>query len=685
MPASDLDVLGAQIARFLERALTTPDRDQDVAESAYLCGALQTALDAEARWDASTGEKAKARWDQGLERVGRYLAGCFRETPERWAALARLIRVFVRAVWLEEHPLAQKHMQRRLPGAPVLHYVQLDVLKPFMRALLRAASGEERIALFGQIKDWEVWRALADALAPMAMSSDELVALFHTFDVFSRNDGARGEIFEKLMAWAGEHPEVTKPVVDAWVRGEPRVSKLDREAVRLLIEAVVEQHGDDADTGAWRDQVIEALARRKDEGSWKLAALVACFAWPKATLTAKRHELLLQHVERFPEHLVKIGLWAMTRDAREHPAESIATTRKLLAMIPAAADPEHPLIVAQIADRALHGARDRGIGTTLVAPLLEPLLLVPPEHGSRGLGLDSFLAMLLEEDATAARAFLARWLTQHASAFIGQVRSLEDYLPLLADRLGPAQEATWIVGFIVAPSAELRATAIFLLAARRAPPVSPEAFAPLDDQQARALAHLLAGGPILGRTWIPALIQLALAKPAVFDVVRSILLEDAALNYPASCRSAIKGIEEAKDRIDPPRAALRQLGADLRTRLEELDAAYQQRHSIGEIISYRPASDAWHKVEQRRLEASFRDAQKQFLFMQFATKIPVARGSQSLLSPEQSTPSEMKELSFSMELPIGELVDPLGARLSRAAHYARGEALLAEHYQERTT
>jgi hypothetical protein len=672
------EAIGARIATFLEGALIDLEPERDAPVSAQICGDLLKVLDNAAAWEVAEAAAAKESWRHTLGGIAMQVSMVFKDRSEQWSRVAKLAAIYIRSAWVPKHCLARLDMQRRQPVGPVLHYVELDFATPFLRGLLSSARAEQRAVFFDEIKSWEVWTALANALDSFRPTSEELAAAFRSFDTFSRNDGARGDIFEKLMAWAVRAPDVVQRVVDGWLNQEPAYATLDREPIRLLVEALVEHHGADEKIIAWRDRLIDNLSRRNEEHYWKLAALLACFAWPKdpPTPVAVKHALLLEHVRRFPGRLVTVGLLAMVRDAREWPTEAVDTTIKLLEMAPTDAGSEYPLIVAQIAHRTLLATREKGCDVSFLDPLLPVLLHIPIEQSGSGIGLDSFLAMLFNEDAARARSFVTQWLEHHASAPRDRILSLEDILPSLVHKMGPVQESVWITGFMVSPAARLRMMASYLLGARRGA-LPAEAYRELDEKQVRALAHLLAGGPILGKVWVPALFRLALAKPAAMSAIRSILLEDAAINYPSSCRASMKIWSEAKGLLPDVLIATGEILVELERRLAELDASHNRKRSIGELAQYHPAHEAWIAEQQRIMDSSFQSAQSRSALIQLATRMPVARGSHALMSFEQQQPTELKEHTGSFELPIAEALDPLGARLARFEHYQKAEALLA--------
>ncbi len=679
----ELEAIGAQIATFLERALIDLEPERDVPGSEQICVDLLKVLDHAAAWEVAEEAAARESWRHALEDIAKQVAIVFKEQPEQWSRVAKLVGIYIRSAWVPKHHLAKYHMQRRQPAGPVLHYVELDFATPFLRGLLSSARAEQRAVFLGEVKSWEVWTALADALDSFHPTSEELATAFRSFDTFSRNDGARGDIFEKLMAWAASAPDVVQRVVDGWLNQEPAYTTLDREPIRLLVEALVEQHGADEKIIEWRNRLIEGLSRRSEEHCWKLAALLTCFAWPREppTPVATRHALLLEHVRRLPGRLVNIGLHAMIRDAKECPTEAVDTTSRLLEMDPVDADGVYPLIVAQVANRALRVARERGCDASFLDALIPVLLRIPLEQSRNGLGLDSFLAMLFKEDAVRTRVFVAQWLVQHASASRDRTLSLEEIFPLLVHKMGPVQEALWIIGFMVSPLAQLRIMASHLLGARRRS-IPDEAFGELDQKQAQALAHLLAGGPIMGRVWVPALFKIALAKPQAMDVIKSILLEDAAVNYPSTCRASMKVWTEAKGLLPDVLSATNEIRVELERRLAELDASHSRKRTVGELAQYHPAYGAWVEVQQRIMDTSVQDAQARSVLMQLATRMPIARGSHSLMSFEQKQPTELKEYSSAIEFPLAEMLDPLGARLTRLEHYEQAEALLAERDNE---
>lgn len=651
MSADDIAALVERIVRFLEAALVERVPERDIPESEAICASMLRVLEASGSWEGTRDEIARAA------------AQRFAGRPETWTVAANIAGIYL----------------RRTPSGEAASRIELGFLPAFVRGLMERAEPSDRTTFFRALKEWKVWRAVAGVLPNLEVSAEELLVLLQSFDDFSRNNIARWEVFRLLMAWSAQRPDVARAVVDGWFRGELPFSGLDREPIRFLVEAIVGEHGTEQKIREWRDQLIKELSERGDEADRRLAAMLSCFAWPKDPRppAETRHAHLLQHVRRLPAQLVEEGLRAMVRDAGDFPEEVIRSTKALIQIAaPSVTSSESiPQIVAAIADIAARALLAKHGSLTTVEELFPLLEHVPP--GAARHNLDHFLHTLTTTAPERGWPFVARWVAVHAPELWTGELALQDIFPLLLHEIGPVMEARWTIRLLTASSADLRRVGCALLYARHEPLMWREAFDELTHNEARALVHQLAGAGLPGRSWIPALFHLAKTRPGAMDDILQILLDDATLDYPSICESALDILNDKTD--EHPSTVIEDLAdmrAQISARLATQSAAYLQTRRLVEITSTVPASKPWGQIEQRMFDRASEHAKEKSIFASLTQSFYVARGERMTISDDGPS-IKMDRVSSSIELPFLEYIDPLGARISRYAHLQKAEEILS--------
>src|SRR5262249_54749011 len=178
--------------------------------------------------------------------------------------------------------------------------------------------------------------------------------------------------------------------------------------------------------------------------------------------------------------------------------------------------------------------------------LLPLAILVSPESTSGQLNrLDFLLEDLVDTEELSVSRFLAQWLFAHRGSIAQGGVSLEELFPLLVQK-GPDRATAWLLTFMLSPDRELRAIASILFGRHRTAAIPQEFLQHLSRVAASALAHVLAGGESLpGNVWIPCLVGMAHMRVDLLEVTKTLLLEDAAQQYPGELRRALERWSES--------------------------------------------------------------------------------------------------------------------------------------------
>jgi hypothetical protein len=228
----------------------------------------------------------------------------------------------------------------------------------------------------------------------------------------------------------------------------------------------------------------------------------------------------------------------------------------------------------------------------------------------------------------------------------------------------------WLLEWMVSASHELRHIATFLFGKRMTKSLPRDALEKMSLSRVQALCHVLTGTPLLdGSIWVPGLVRLGTTRPDTLDLVKECLLEDALEQYPGYLRESLKQWPD----IEPWANARVQLSERLDARL----AAKSLQRTISEL-HYFPTQSVWREREQAKFARETANAQKKSIWMQIATRVPIARGESSSIhgDPSNAIPFTLHEVSS--ELPALEIVDPVQARLRRIEHQRQAERLIAK-------
>lgn len=657
--------IGERFWDFLRRVLAGRNPERDVPESAALLHDLVDIL-------SSTGVD-NARWDLGRRTAMEKSAAGLADSPELWNEALKLATIYFSSDWRPEHPRTNHTMTRNQVGAGRVptHPVSLDLELPLLDLLLATATEKERLQFLRSVDDWGVLKALEGRLPTLHLTQSEMAALLVRLDSFGKNDGAIDSLLDAVKDWAGATPSAAKVLVEAWLQGQEEVSQVSPSAIEALIEGIVQR----ADDLTWKDYVLEQLDQRSTEDAWRLAAFVACFAWPEAQRldVGLRHSALLTRIRRFPALLVPTGLWALNRDTFRHPTETLKTALELVDLLPSSISSEArqnaAVLLAELSRRAVTASSKDGLDVRLYFNVLDRLVDIPA--GRSLFSLDALLQDLSEAGPSDVIAFLTRWITRQAHTIIQNRDPLHELFPLLSNKIsGEMYQA--IARWLIASDPLLRTAALALIS--RTEDVSYiAAVQDFTEREAIALATVLAAGEsIVGSEWVSAVIEIGLMRKDIVDNVARLLSEGAVDQYPALVSRSL----ERWSQDEPWKSARSEIMKTVAARQAELDL----KSAVPELFAF-PTLLLWYEWQQRQMNSAYKQANRQSPFLSMITKVPIARGEASTPTgnPDQVVP--FATYSSSTELPILELVDPVAAMMKRRLLEDEAGRLVAQLYE----
>ena len=328
---------------------------------------------------------------------------------------------------------------------------------------------------------------------------------------------------------------------------------------------------------------------------------------------------------------------------------------------------------AEAASQALLGLRDKSVDREPVVTFLGCLLALTPDHARQGFRLDMLLGELIADDERAVRAFLAKWFETHARSFITNHADLNEVLPLVAHKLGPEKEVRWWLDFLVAGSLDLRLVAQSFLSAHKTLPDA--AISALSQQDAEIVLHELVGSGALGPHIVSVLLRFASRFPSLLPEADKILCTEIAPNYPKVCEEAVQRVR-AGAQSQPESQPLEATASNLEAAVKRLFDAHALRARVPEIVRVAPAATAWALAEQRLVDTAYRRARGRSPLLSLVTTTPIGRGSSTVMPwGPHPVATALEGHSFSMVLPVREVIDPLGERLRRMAHLKHADEL----------
>lgn len=661
--------IGEQIVAFLRDALErrVPERDVPLAEAIR-----RKMLEALPEGDD------QAAWRAWREAVVEPIVEAFSGAAERWELTIHLVSIYFSSLQTASpHPLAHPTETITAPGGVVMRPIRLD-LGPFVLAgLFRTAPGE-RVRFIDGMQSWNALRAITPLLGALELEVTEAAALIRRVDAFPHNDLASTEPLRALRGWIRAHPAIGRQIVDAWLEEEPWTAGLQASAIQILVEGVTSVGPEQLE---WRAGVLDRLAQSNDENLWALMVWLSCIAWPEPMPPAReRHDAMLKRVMRLPARLIDHGLGAVARDAREHPQEAVETAVRLIQLSERVGPRDADAVqrwaakVVSIAWRVVEGARERALSVPDLRPLLGTLVVVSPEAARRD--LDYLLDLLDPIDPALVRDFLAQWAAIHENDLRRVPLRFDDVFPTFGSRLGPEGVAHRLLSLMVhSDRVTRRVAAGFLSSARHA--LVPDGFLEgLAPREVDALAHEFFGCVVDPSVCVPLLFAIAERCPEHVKLIRTIVIDDIAEDYPDACRSAALKLPASGDAGTQEVTKLR---AEVLARLDEADALHVKARSVPDLSALRPGRHAWHQVQNRVFQEGEREARQsgRYVFLSLMPPVYFARGEAIAPSRPGEEPTRFESYSGAIELPRRELIDPLTFRYQCVWHRARAEELLA--------
>jgi hypothetical protein len=579
--------------------------------------------------------------------------------PARWSRAIMLAHLYLHNERHDQTDSTEPQDQLNL---------QFNLGDSLLDALLGRARSDDRIQFFQNIDDWQVYHAVEQVLPTAILTEQEVLALLVHSAEFGRGDMALGLVLQAISKWASNQPDVAMSIVNQWVDDQVAVSALDESAIRSLVTGVVRGSSD----VAWRNTIVDKLDSKGRKQDRKLALILICHAWPVSDedQVEERHKSLIERTRRYPEFLVDTALWAIRFDTEKHPIEAFATARKLYALLP---DDSNDVLIRNatagliaVAWRAIPEAKQKELDLTSFIEVLDYALNYAPELDL--LKLDSVLSDLSSTAEEQVGNFLQKWITKYGGNLSTGDHPLNELFPLLFNKR-PGLMDDWLVGWMVSASSELRKISAILFGRRTTKLLPRESLLKMSRSRVYALCHILTGSPFVhGSIWVPALMKLGTVRPDTLDLVKECLQEDALEQYPGYLRESLTQWPDAE-----PWARAR---AQLFDRLDARLAAKDLRRGISEL-HYFPTQSVWRERQQAELAKSMATAQQKSVWMQIATRVPIARGESSSQTGDPNEAVPFTHYEGSLELPALEIVDPVQARLRGLEHQRQAERLIA--------
>lgn len=646
---TSLSELDERVWQFVETTVASRHPDRDITASSSILQDLVDTLTSAGTDDPT--------WKFGCRRVLQKTVSELTGKPELWQQAAKMLAIYLSTAWCHAHPRADMSVSRGQGGlaADRVHPVELKLAHSFLSQFLSSASTAQRIIFLRSLDEWPTLQALYDVLPSLDLSCEEMAEFLVHMENSVGRDGAFGSILSACQQWASRHLTTAQALVQEWLRGGSHIRQISIRTLEPLIEGAVFASHDHQ----FRKLVLSQLEEMRTKEAWELAVFVECHAWPEAELSDcnNRHAALNERVRRMPGMLVGTAIWALARDAPRCPNKTLETMLQLLALLPESIDSEDrrriALTVVDVATRVLIAAGSVVIQSQSLARILDYAKAIPANWNLWP--LDFFLTNLADVLPELVRQYLESWLEQEVDIISKGERSFDELLPSFADKYSELV-AGWLLRWMVASRRELRFISVSLFGRRRSLTLPPAVVKSLSATRARALTHVLAGGELLpGAIWVPSLIALAVARPELLAEIRTILMEDALLQYPGIVRDALRQWAgqpwaEAANLIN-----------------ERLDANQEDAKRKTEIpeLAIHPSFATWYHRQNEAMEEAMRGAHAQSIAALIATRIPIARGEGSSWSGDPAEMEHFSHFEVSGELPLLDLIDPVEAKLRR--------------------
>ena len=216
----------------------------------------------------------------------------------------------------------------------------------------------------------------------------------------------------------------------------------------------------------------------------------------------------------------------------------------------------------------------------------------------------------------------------------------------------------WLLTWMVAPSEALRFVATTLFGRRRSAEIPSDAIKGISELRLRALVHISLAALLSGTTWIPVLLRLALIRTPLLDEIKTVLLEEAVIQFPGSYWIIYEFGISRHSRMQQNHHEL----------LNKNRTNSELKGSVSEL-SIHPAFAIWHQRQNEAMEEAMRQAYARSVTAKIAKQIPIARGEGNSWSGDPDDRVSFSRFEFSGDFPTLDLIDPLEARIRRAKQH----------------
>jgi hypothetical protein len=178
----------------------------------------------------------------------------------------------------------------------------------------------------------------------------------------------------------------------------------------------------------------------------------------------------------------------------------------------------------------------------------------------------------------------------------------------------------------------------------------------------RIMGYLVVGGRLLAGLLLSAL-QREPYSPGLAEFVAGTLGGYVLYNYPGEAgdylRSRVASADAPELEANVARAAL-----------ERSEAYYKARKDLPALKELQPPAQRVYLLrlaQAKRQAAAMEEADKHSVVMRLATRVPLKHGGGFFMEQDDdfTVPSGLGEFSYSVEMPRGELIDPVGQEIGR--------------------
>jgi hypothetical protein len=307
-------------------------------------------------------------------------------------------------------------------------------------------------------------------------------------------------------------------------------------------------------------------------------------------------------------------------------------------------------------------------------PLVLHLASVKTEHKAILSNVDMMLDDWVADVNQQARAieFIDTWISKQRSAAFAS-GGIESFFPSTFHRLSeqPISLCRMLSKWLLEDDSRFPLVASKLVSYLRASglkilELNSAIIDSLTEKEIRFLVRRILGYVVGDEVQIPlifSLVRTQNAKTRTFGYVAAVLQNQVGHDYPYQTIEYLKERAAAENEDEEIKALCKEIAADLQGRLDALNA-------LPDLKEFRPSSVKMRrflKERQLQMNTAIEEASKDSIWRQIATHIPLKAGRSTFqaIRGRYTNPTELKEMSHSIALPLSEISDPAGAERER--------------------